>query len=277
MSLDDAYAAAVATVRSRVVDYVTELFGADTISDAGLAAFFAQVLPAIRAGQQQTAALTDAYLTQVLATEFDERIAAGRVIDTREGLRGVDPIVVYGRPVKTARYALSQGRDVQDAVAQGVQRLKKIAQSDMQLAKTKQAQKTLGRSMIDGYQRVLKGEHDCAKCIVASTRFYHQAQLMPMHPGCNCDVKPARKPKGRDVVLHEDRLLALDDLIDTSGLPTNASAEDYQNLIVVHEHGELGPVLALRYEHFRGKSDLPENYDKLPRFKAGEVLPGMGA
>lgn len=271
MSLDDVYAAAVATVRTRVVRFVTELFGPDAISDAGAEAFAARALPAVVAGQRQTAALTDAYLTRVLATEFDERIATGRTIDTRQGLRGVDPSIVYRRPVKTVRYALSQGKDVSEAVAQGVQRLTKITQSDMQLAKTRQAHKTLGRSTVDGYERVLKGDYDCAKCIVASTRFYHKAQLMPMHPGCDCDVKPIRKPKGRNIILHSERLDDLADLITASGLPTNASAQDYQNLIVVHEHGELGPVLALRDEHFRRMSDLPDNYDRLPRFNAGEL------
>lgn len=277
MSLDDAYAAAVATVRARVVEFVTAQFGADAISDSGLTAFVYRVLPVIVAGQKQTAALTDAYLTQVLASEFGERILPGRVIDTAEGLRGVDPAIVYGRPTKTARYELSKGKPVADAVAEGAQRLTKIVQSDLQLAKTTQAQSTLSRSTIDGYQRVLKGDHNCAKCVVTSTRFYFKEQLMPIHPGCDCGVKPARKPKGGGEVLHEERLAAVHDLIDTSGLPANASAEDYQKLIVVHQHGELGPVLAVRDEHFRGKSALPDGYNKLPRFKAGEVLPDRGA
>ncbi|MCG7610351.1 hypothetical protein [Mycobacterium sp. CnD-18-1] len=277
-TLDESYAAAVAAVRARVLEYATGLFGPDAISDSGVAGFVSQLLPVVAAGQQQTAALTDAYLTQVLAAEFDERIVSDRVIDTSQGLRGVDMSTVYARPTKTVRFELTQGKEVADAVAAGSKRLTKMVQSDMQLAKTTQARATMRRSMIDGYQRVLNGPHNCAKCIVASTRFYHKEQLMPIHPGCDCGVKPARTPRGV-AVLHEDRLNAIHDQVDTSGLlPANPSATDYQNLLVVHEHGELGPVMSLRGEHFRTRSNLPKAVRPPKETKADvaqRLLPGL--
>lgn len=271
--LDETYGAAVAAIRTRVLAYVTALFGTDAISDAGVEDFVAQILPMIAAGQQQTAALTDAYLTQVLATEFGERIVAGPVIDTRNGLRGTDMAVVYGRPANTVRYVLSQGKPIAQALAEGEQRLTKMVASDMQIAKTTQARTTLRRSTVDGYQRVLRGSHNCAKCIVASTRFYHKEDLLPMHPGCDCGVKPARKPRG-GVVLHEDRLKAVHDLVDTSGLlPVNPSAKDYQHLLVTHEHGELGPILSLRGEHFRTEAQALRDESKAST--AERLLPGL--
>lgn len=270
--LDDTYGAAVAAIRARVQAYVTALFGADAISDAGVQDFVAQILPMIAAGQQQTAALTDAYLTQVLATEFGERIVAGPVIDTRNGLRGTDMAVVYARPTNTVRYLLSEGKPIALALAEGAQRLSKMVASDMQIAKTNQARTTLRRSTIDGYQRVTRGSHSCAKCIVASTRFYFKEDLLPLHPGCDCGVKPARKPRGG--VLNEDRLKAVHDLVDTSGLlPANPSAKDYQHLLVTHEHGELGPVLTLRGEHFRTEAQALR--DETSQTKASRLLPGL--
>lgn len=256
-TFDDTYAASITSLRAKVLAFAVKLFGGGIISDAALSGFIAQLLPVLAAGQHQTAALTDAYLTRVLAAEFSERIVADRVIDTSQGLRGVDMAQVYARPTSTARYALSQGKSRLDAIDAGTERLTKMVQSDMQIAKTRQAHATLARSTIDGYQRTLEGPRSCAKCIVASTRFYHKAQLMPIHPGCDCGVKPARKPRS-DAVLHEDRLNRIHDLIDTSGLlPANPSAADYQNLLVVHEHAELGPVMTLRGENFRGPTDLP--------------------
>lgn len=256
MSLDDVYAKTAAGVRARVVKYATRSFGPETISEAGAAEFAAQVLPVIAAGQQQTAALTDAYLTRVLANEHGERIVGDRIIDTSQGLRGVDMSEVYSRPAKTARYALSQGKSLSDAVTEASNRLIKMVQSDLQIAKTQQARSTLRRSSADGFQRVLNGPRSCAKCVVASVLFYSKEDLLPIHPGCDCGVKPARRPR-RGKILHEDRLKAIHDLVELSGLlPADPSAKDYENLIVVHEHGELGPVIALRNERFRGPDDV---------------------
>lgn len=255
MRLDDVFAAAVATVRARVVNYVGGLFGPAAVTDTGMDDFVARALPVVAAGQRKTAALTDAYLTRVLADDFGERLRAPRMIDTR-ALRGVDPAIVYSRPTKTVRYELSQGKTIDAAVAEGAKRLTKIAQSDMQLAKTHQARATLSGSTVDGFERVLNGDYSCLKCVVASTRFYHKENLSPMHPGCDCGVKPVRKPKGKRIVLHPERLEAVHDKAAEYGIE-NAAGQGYQDLLITHEHGELGPVLGWRDEQFRGQSEVP--------------------
>ncbi len=278
MSLLDVYGAAVQELRNRAVGRVVAAFGPDAISDAGVAEFIRAAVPVVIAGMRQTAAATDAYLTRDLAERFGERIVGDQVIDVRQGLRGVPMNEVYARPTHTVRYALSQGKPVPDAVAAGKERLTKMVQSDLQIAKTNQARATLRRSTIDGYERVLKGEQSCIKCILASTRFYTKAELMPIHPGCDCDVRPARKLKNRSVVLNADRLDAIKKLIRKDKI----AAGDYSKVLVVHDHGELGPVLGLDGESFRSEVQAADDRDQQAQAKtdaktARQLLPGLEA
>lgn len=264
MSLVDTYAATAAELRGRVVGRVVGAFGPDAISDAGVADFTRSAVPVVTAGMRQTAALTDAYLTRELAAGFGERIVGDKVIDVSQGLRGVPMPEVYARPTNTVRYLLSEGKSLPDAVAAGEERLTKMVQADLQIAKTNQAQATLRRSTIDGYERVLEGERSCVKCILASTRFYHKAELMPIHPGCDCSVRPARKPKGSKVVLNAERYDQIKDLIRKERIED----EDYSKILVVHEHGELGPILGLDGESFRPQDEAGGDVVEMPRTDA---------
>jgi hypothetical protein len=231
--------------------------------------FVPQAVTIARAGQNQSSALTAAYLSRWGALH-DVSLPTAHVPGLDQ-IRGIDPAQEYQRPFVALWTALSNGQQLSDAVDAGAQRLESLITTDMQLAKTKTAQAMLGdNEKVVGYRRVLEGAYSCGLCIVASTQRYHKGELMPIHPGCDCSVAP--------ILGHHDlgRLLNLPDLqavhsaigdrfgasspaaaavpglVDGNGDPTL-----YRDVIVVHQHGEIGPVLAVRGQDWTAPSDLP--------------------
>jgi hypothetical protein len=246
--LDAAYAAQVKAIRGRVEAYTQARFAAGQYRDADLERFVAQVVPVVLAGRKQVSALTDAYLARVLSSK-----PLGP-IDT-DLLRGVAADEVYARPYVTVRTKLAKGMALDAAVSAGVARLTDIVLSDMQLAKTHTARNVISRaSGVSGYKRTLTGSKNCALCYLASTQFYHKEDLLPIHPGCDCGVEPF-VGDGSQVIdpatvtaTHE----AVEDRLGASD--SGGRAPDYRKQLIVREHGELGPVLAVRGQHFAGKS-----------------------
>lgn len=223
--LDAAYVAQVSAVRTGVEGFAQSRFAAGEYRDADLERFVSRVVPVALAGRKQVSALTDAYLSRVLTTTLRRPVRPRGPIDT-DGLRGVDPNEVYARPYVTVRTKLSAGLPFDAAVSAGASRLTDIVLADMQLAKTTTAQSVFSQTEgVTGYRRVLSGGKNCGLCATAATQRYHTDDLMPIHPGCNCGVEPLAEPTGQ--------------------VATPKS-------VAVHEHGELGPILAVPGQHFDG-------------------------
>lgn len=244
--LDAQYVAQVKATRQRVGRFVQARFAAGEYRDADMARFVSQVVPIVLAGRRQVSALTDAYLSRKLG------IRTTGPIDT-DLLRGVAASEVYARPFVTVRSKLADGLTLDAAVSAGSSRLSKMALTDMQLAKTHTARETYQRAGVTRYVRVVSGGNTCALCYVASTQTYSTDDLMPIHPGCDCgtDVAP-------DDFDGTDTLIAthasVEDRLGESA--SDARAIDYRKQLIVREHGELGPVLAVRGQHFAGRSVL---------------------
>src|SRR5581483_3867767 len=107
-------ARAVATLRTRVTAYVTSQWNAlgGSYSDAALEQFVSRVVPVVIAGQSQVANVTTAYIAQTVALMTREGVAAaaGAPADLTTGaaLRaGVDPDIVYARPIVATRTAVA--------------------------------------------------------------------------------------------------------------------------------------------------------------------------
>jgi hypothetical protein len=219
--LDAAYAAQIKQVRDRVTTFTQGRFAAGGTRDADLERFVTAVLPVVLAGRRQVSALTDAYLARVLTAKLGRPIAPRGPIDTTN-LRGVPADEVYRRPYQTVWWKLSTDLPYEAAVSAGAARLADIVLSDLQLAKTTTAQRSMGTKGIQSFRRVLGGKPDCDLCVTASQNRYSREDLMPIHPGCDCGVEP----------------------------DTDAPLVKSSNLITIRDHGELGPLLTYAGQHF---------------------------
>lgn len=262
----NAYEAQMAAVRARVVAYIERAWGSlDSWREPDIERFVRAVVPVVEAGQIRTVALTDAYLAAFERSVLGGAVAPVGVPATQlsyEAIRGVPAAEVYARTGPTVWAALADGRDLRDAVGQGLRRATSSAATDMQLAKTRAATAVMSsKDNVVGYRRVLKGSENCALCIIASTQRYRKRQLMPVHPGCDCGVSPIYGDKDPGQVIDPDRLEALQDrIVERFGVEdrTGRNAADFRNLIVTEEHGELGPMLARRGDTFTGPKELPK-------------------
>lgn len=257
-ALTERYAALSTSLRSRVISFVLDAFdslGAYRDSDA--AEFIERVLPIILASQQRMGEITDAYLSTMIA-DMVGGAAAPAGVDLDEDLRGVAPVEVYRRPFVTAWTALSQDKTLPQAVAEGRHRLLSITETDLQLARTHAARQSMTRNGAQFYRRRLSGSKNCALCVIASSQRYRVKNLMPIHPGCDC--KPEPLPDDRDPgQIIDERLLEEAHAAIAKG--TGASdrggrAPDYRDVIITREHGELGPLLAVKRHEFTGPRDI---------------------
>lgn len=187
--LDAAYAAQAKAIRARVEAFALARFAAGQHRDADLARFVSQASSVVLAGRAQTAALTDAYLTQVLRSA-GLAVPAHKAVDTA-ALRGVAVEEVLARPFTTVRVALSEGSTYGDAIKAGAARLTDIVATDMQLSKTHAARNVFSRTGgVHGFSRVVSGGKTCALCYIAATQKYSREDLLPIHPGCVPEGSP---------------------------------------------------------------------------------------
>ena len=250
-----------AQLRSRVLAALLALFrGLGSWRDADRDRFVALAVPLVAGAQRQTAALVDAYLAALLADMRGVPARpTGRVPDLT-AVRGVAPAEVYGRPFADVWSELAAGRDLSQALAVGRLRLQQIAATDLELAKTHAARELLDvEADVVGFRRVLIGSTSCGLCVVASTQRYHRGELLPIHPGCDCGVAPILGSQDPGHVLNESLLGDVHAAIqDRFGVSRRTARDpiDYRDLIVTHEHGEIGPVLARRGDDFTGPGDV---------------------
>lgn len=247
------YAALVAAIRQGLIEYLSQVWEQVELGDAGLARLLELVVPVVRSAQSEVANLTSAYLAAATATRalpVDDSVFDGR---------GVDIEKVYSRPIVTTRAALSRGKSVDEAVRLGGKRLESIATTDVQMAKVRQADRSMTHSGQKFYRRVPEGVETCAMCLIASTQRYRVGTLLPIHGGCDCGVEPL--PAGFDPnkqVIDEDLLAATHQRIKqvTDAVDRGGRNPDYRKLLVTQEHGELGPVLTWRHQKFTSFDDL---------------------
>lgn len=260
--------AAIKQVRARLEGFLRSTWGnLGAWRDADVQRWVNQALPVVLGAQRQVAALTDAYLAQLLGTG-PSGVPFAEV--TGAAVRGVDPGEVYQRPGKTVWTALSQGASLAAAVEAGATRAVSIAMTDLQLTKTHTSRRVLGaHDGVVGFRRTLTGVHSCGLCIVASTQRYHKGDLLPIHPGCDCGVDPITGAHDPGQVIDPTRLANVHDAIQERFSASNLGAREipgqltdkgeallYRDALIVHTHGEIGPVLAVRGQHFTSAADL---------------------
>lgn len=248
-------------LRNQLARYLTVTWGAlDDYRTPNIEAFAAEVVPVVEGSLRQMSAMTDGYLAAVETVETGARVLpVGAPTMTTEALRGVPAEQVYQRGGTAVWTALSEGKPFPDALQIGLDRIVNIGTTDLQLAKTHTVRDILrGKRNVGGYRRVLEGGKSCGMCVVASTQRYHKGDLMPIHGGCDCGVLPIYgDDPGR--VIDLDTLDGIHDRIAERFGPdvvdqTRKRGDKiprYQDVLVTHEHGEIGPVLAVRGQHFQ--------------------------
>ena len=223
------------------------------------------ITPRVTAGQLRIADLTRAYLAQC-ARELGWKVVLPPIDqDEIRGARGVDPRLVYRRPAVDVYTALAAGKPLPQAAAEGRLRLTQLIGGDMQLAKVHASRQSMRGYPEEGqfYRRVLTGRENCALCVVASTQRYYRGDLLPIHPGCDCDVQPLPPGLAVNQVIDEDLLEQVHQITaDRLGVSDRGGrTPDYRKLLTVSEHGEYGPTLS--WSQPKAK----------PKTKAGEAEP----
>lgn len=264
--LDTAYDVQSLAVRESVLAYALKAWASlPSYREADFERFVERVVPRIEAGQKRTAELADAYIARSVAAEFNDEISRGQVASvTTEALRGVAAEEVFHRPFSSVYAGLSTGKPLDAAVTAGRNRLAQLVTTNLQLAKTHGARQALQRAGAVAFQRVLTGRENCALCTIASTQRYWTRDLLPIHPGCDCNIRPLSGNPGSQIV-NRKRLEQVHDAVENQFGATDRGARfidgrnersDYLDLIVTENHGEIGPTLTWRHQKFTGASDI---------------------
>lgn len=268
------YQKSTVTLRDQLTAFITALWQSlGTYRNAQIADFTGQAVPVVDGALQQMQALTSGYLATLASLNGGSLTpTAGPAVDISSLRNGADPVDVYGRPFHLVWRQLADntpldGEKVAAAIQSGLDRAVQTAVTDVQLAKTHTARSALRDDRnITGYRRQIEGARTCALCIVASTRLYHKADLMPMHPACDCTPVPIFSGQPHNIAIDPEQLATVHDIIaaqfgaDSTAARKIAGAfkDDgtpvlYRDVLITHDHGELGPVLAVRgqsHTHF---------------------------
>jgi hypothetical protein len=227
----------------------------DFYDSAAITAAVEQIVAHVEAAQRQTAALTDAYLSRITTQLRDRATQPAGAVDVTVLRAGVRHDQVYGRLADNYRYLRSTGVSEADALTQTLQRAEVMAATDVDLAMRAQAARFAEVHHLQ-YRRVLHPElsrhGSCGLCVAASDRVYTRGKLMPIHARCKCEVLPIVGSKDPG---HSINKADLDRLYAAAGGTT--AGEDLKRVrVTVRHHGELGPVLTRRGQHFRGPDDI---------------------
>jgi hypothetical protein len=211
--------------------------------------------------KRQAAQLTSSYYGEIAKVNdqgYTAPVITAQSLTTAALRRGVDTETVYRRPFVDMYTAISKGAQLRDAIEAGAIRARSLASTEVQLAKRGVGLEARnGNRNIVGYIRTLTGAENCALCFVASTQRYNRGDLMPIHPGCDCGELPLYGNQDPGQVIDEERLNAIHEAVEArfGFSDPGARAIDYRQ-ITIHEHGELGPVLTVKGQHFTGPEDF---------------------
>ncbi|NVC23396.1 hypothetical protein E7Z53_08065 [Kocuria salina] len=207
---------------------------------------------------------TTAYMRQVyqeMDAIFPEDDIDHEILGFQYARHGVDVEDVYERPVEQYRRARALNVPEGAARARALQRVEKLAQTDMMLTQRDQEHEVIRtppsprekrteqrkpparrRSEVKGYRRIIHPERSktgtCGLCAAAASRIYSVEDLMPVHTGCQCTVLPITAAGDPGLTLNEA------DLNRLYGAAGSTGRQDLSHVrVVIDEHGELGAVM----------------------------------
>lgn len=174
------------------------------LDDVAASRFAAAAGVVVDAGKLSTSTLSVAYQS---ANDRLGGFPASGLVPKMPAIRnGIPTPEVYHRSIVEARRRIAEGSTYPDAMKAGRARAVGTARTDVSLSN--RAEMTRGgasRPWVVGYRRVLTGK-SCAFCATASTQRYKSADLLPLHPICDCDVSEIFGTQDPGQVLNRDLL-----------------------------------------------------------------------
>jgi hypothetical protein len=201
------------------------------------------------------AQLATAYVQTVESAMLDGAAWDGEDIDPQaiaaSVRNGMPAEELWARPLIRLR-ALLGDRSLNEALAAARRYAEQTQGTNTAVSARDAASATMKASRrITGYRRV-PNAGACRYCLMASTQRYHSADLMPMHGGsCRCTVLPIVGEQDTGQVIDKQLLRQL----KAEGVKGDPAAA-YRQQVTVKEHGELGPQLVPKGEHFAGPDDV---------------------
>lgn len=162
-----------------------------------------------------------------------------------------DPLEVWQRPVGQYIWQRRQGSTPEDQRTTLNDYLSDLGSTDVMVAERDEAARVYeSREGIIGYRRVIHPELSrsgtCGLCVAASARFYRSGDLLPIHNDDHCTTMGVTENFDPGLRLNADDLKKL-----YAAAGSTAAADLANTRITINEHGELGPVLVKRGDHFR--------------------------
>lgn len=216
-----AHIEAQARIRTQAVAAMSAAWaGLPNYDESSVPAFLERAVPISVASQRASIAVTNAFVARRLGRQ-PAGVNPALILDATRN--GATPADVYRRPFVTVWTALKNGTEYQEAVAAGLARASSSAAMDVQLAMrgTMQAVQQTDDG-IYGYRRVAD-PGACEYCAAIDGAFVYSADAMPLHNHCGCGLDPVTRA---------------------------ARVTPHPDTVAVHEHGELGAVIAPAGDHF---------------------------
>ena len=200
-----------------------------------------------------SAKLSDTASTLMLREMTGTMPAAGPQLTAGTARYGVSAFEAYDRIPAHYRYAVSTGLTAAAALASTVNRAKRMMDLEVSLAGREQYRSTFAanKGIVDGFRRVIRPELSktgtCGLCVAASDQVYTVETLMPIHPGCNCEVLPIVDGWDPGDYLNKEDLQRLYETsteggdVSESGVPSRSQLSSTR--VTVDQHGEYGPML----------------------------------
>lgn len=228
-------------LRSMIGDHVRRIW-ASPLEDDQKAEMVAQT---VAGGQQLVSHIAQTYAAKSFGAVFNPFRAEADITD---------------RPGVSKRDQYLRVADEPDEEKQ-LRRLETMANTDMQLAKTRTLYTTMNGdgAPVKMYRRVPGGDNTCELCEIASDQVYFTDDLMPIHDNCGCDIEEETGEglTEHDIAYHHLSAIEDDDTTDDPKIVDLDAPEDPDRQLAIREHGELGPVLTWAHQDFTGPEDLP--------------------
>lgn len=254
----DAYMGTTGRIRATLARQVEAIWlTSPAYRDGDIDRLLLRLVPLVQAGQLSIANLTSVYLAQ--QATLLRGVPYAPVVPDRKALtdiRGVPDREVFRRPAITLYTELKAGKFMGEALKISAARLVSITGTHLQLAKTTQAQASLAKSGAKYFRRVLSGSENCPICVLAATQRYKVINRSAVHPGCDCGVEELGARESADKIIDPALLKAVTDVQEN--LKANGETLDTRDVLTIHEHGELGPVLTWSKHAFTGPAALED-------------------